>query len=374
MSYLLITPFFPTKSSFVGSYLLDQAKEINKQTKSDLNVIIVENILSNKQDYKIEGISCYVFKKLDFPSFFFPGFFQKWNNYRFLKFLKSKNIKVNNNSVCHGHITYPSMPFLALIKNRFNSKTILQHHGLDILQFETGRINFLKRFRNKRIKKSFIKNLNFIDIQIGVSKKVVENLYKIDSSIKTYVLYNGVDSSKFFPVEKRLKTFKIGCVANFWELKDQITLIKALELLLKNNIDDWNCEFVGSGNTKNDCISYVKNNNVINITFTEEIRHNNLNDFYNQIDLFVLPSFYEALGCVYLESWATNTPFLAINNQGIGELLDDDLKQKLLVDKGDYKSLAKKIIYFKEKKEPLIFDSKYKIENTISNFLTFIEN
>jgi glycosyltransferase involved in cell wall biosynthesis len=372
MSYLLITPFFPTKSSFVGSYLLDQAKEINKQTNSDFKVIVIESILSDKQDYKIEGISCFVFRKIDFPSFFLPGFFQKWNNYRFLNFLKSKNIKVDDNTVCHGHITYPAMPFLTLVKNKFKSKTILQHHGLDILQFDTGRINFLKNFRNKSIKKSFIKNLNSIDLQIGVSKKVVENLLKIDSSIQTYVLYNGVDSSKFFPVENKLKTFKIGCVANFWELKDQKTLIKALELLLKNNITDWQCEFVGTGTTKQDCVSYVKSNNIANITFTDKIDHNDLNDFYNQIDLFVLPSFHEALGCVYLESWATNTPFLALNNQGIGELLNESQKQKLLVDKGDYNSLAEKIIYFKEKKEPLQFDSKYTIENTISNFLTFI--
>ena len=99
-----------------------------------------------------------------------------------------------------------------------------------------------------------------------------------------------------------------------------------------------------------------------------------LNYFYNQIDLFVLPSFYEALGCVYLESWATNTPFLAVRNQGIEELLNEEQKQKYLIEKEDYQSLAQKIISFKNNNESLYFNSDYKIKNTISNFLLFLKN
>ena len=36
MPYFILTPFFPNKSNFVGSYLLDQAKEINKQIDAAL--------------------------------------------------------------------------------------------------------------------------------------------------------------------------------------------------------------------------------------------------------------------------------------------------------------------------------------------------
>ena len=168
--------------------------------------------------------------------------------------------------------------------------------------------------------------------------------------------------------------FKIGCVANFWELKDQITLIKALEVLIENNIVDWECEFIGTGPTKQKCLDYVKRNNIPNITFTNKISHSNLNQFYNNLDVFVLPSYYEALGCVYLESWATNTPFIAVKKQGIEELLDETVKQKYLIDKSDYKSLAKKIIFFKNNNESITFDTDYNIEKTISNFLLFLKN
>ena len=38
-TYLVITPFFPSNQSFVGSYIYDQVVEINKQT--DYNIKIV---------------------------------------------------------------------------------------------------------------------------------------------------------------------------------------------------------------------------------------------------------------------------------------------------------------------------------------------
>ena len=43
--------------------------------------------------------------------------------------------------------------------------------------------------------------------------------------------------------------FTIGCVANFWKLKDQITLIKAVEILLLNGLKI-EVKFVGTGKEK----------------------------------------------------------------------------------------------------------------------------
>ena len=77
----------------------------------------------------------------------------------------------------------------------------------------------------------------------------------------------------------------------------------------------------------NSCKKYVNDNNLSEfILFEKELEHHKLNKFYNEIDLFVLPSYYEALGCVYLESWATNTPFIAVKNQGVSEIIPEDLK------------------------------------------------
>ena len=121
--------------------------------------------------------------------------------------------------------------------------------------------------------------------------------------------------SKFYPIDlDKNKIFTIGCVANFWEIKDQITLIKAVELLSFKG-ENILLRLIGSGPKLDECCNYVKEHNLDSIiSFESEKEHSALNIFYNEIDLFVLPSYYEALGCVYLESWATNTPFIGISN------------------------------------------------------------
>ena len=168
---------------------------------------------------------------------------------------------------------------------------------------------------------------------------------------------------------KKNEVFTIGCVANFWEIKDQITLIKAVEVLTKKGIRVL-LRLIGSGPTLESCKSYVlKNNLVDSIVFEKEIKNEKLNQFFNEIDLFVLPSYYEALGCVYLESWATNTPFIAIKEQGISEIIPKKYKEIMLASKSNVIELSSKISYFIENKVDIKFDVSYDIKNTISIFL-----
>ena len=95
-----------------------------------------------------------------------------------------------------------------------------------------------------------------------------------------------------------------------------------------------------------------------------------MNDFYNSIDLFVLPSYYEALGCVYLESWATNTPFIGIEGQGISELISRSDRKTLLAKVQSTQSLTEKILIAYNNRSSHPFNIKYDIKNTICNFLS----
>ena len=125
---------------------------------------------------------------------------------------------------------------------------------------------------------------------------------------------------------------------------------------------------IGSGSTLQYCKKYVFENKLSKyILFESEIAHEELNDFYNEIDLFVLPSYYEALGCVYMESWATETPYIAIHGQGISEIIPD--KEKMLSIQNNVKDLLNKIEYFVNNKFKLELSSNLDIKNTIHNFL-----
>ena len=85
--------------------------------------------------------------------------------------------------------------------------------------------------------------------------------------------------------------------------------------------------------------------------------------------MFVLPSYYEALGCVYLEAWATQTPFIGVRSQGISELAP--IPDYMLINKKDVISLQEKIVYFMDSDIVLEFDQSLSIRNTIQEFLEF---
>ena len=379
-SYILITPFFPSFESFRGSYLLDQAKAIQSNSNYKLLVIILSPFLEKSQgDYIIEGVHCKTFRVIDFPSFIFPSFFDKINLKRFSKFLKKNKIKVCSESIIHGHINYPSLNFLVFFSRKFSCKTILQHHGLDILQNNTGiTIPFIKWIQNKLILKRFNRLSEHITTHIAVSSVVKSNLIKINTRLenKIYVCVNGVDTTKFYvnPSKTMNDTkFVIGCVANFWELKDQMTLLKAVDVLKTKGIKNLHLKFVGSGKTLNRCVDFAMKNN-IDCEFINELKHSDLLTFYNQLNLFVLPSKYEAFGCVYLEALACGVPFIGVKNQGVEDVVKNDLKKYQLVEAGSYDDLSKLIYYFYSNELTIRFDKAYMIENTIKKMLNHINS
>ena len=368
-TYLVLTPFFPSDESHVGSYVFDQINEISKQSDFNIEIVKTVSLFSSEKDYEFHGFNVRIFKTWDFPYFFFHGIFNSINKKRF-QFLLSKN-KIEDVSISHSHVAYPA----SYLVEDLSCKKIAQHHGLDVLQLLNGRSGILRKIQRNYLIKNTINHLNRMDLNIGVSKLVLEQfkVFKLYESKSEYVLYNGVDRTKFYPIDSINKSdkFQIGCVANFWRIKDQISLIKAVELIITDGKEDIELRLIGSGDELAKCKQYVIDKELERYVFFEkEMLHDELNLFYNEIYLFVLPSYYEALGCVYLESWATNTPIISIKEQGIAELIPINEIDNLLADKKLPESLKEKIIGEYNRKRCYPFNEKYDIINTINNFLT----
>ena len=366
-TYLVVTPFFPSKESFVGSYIFDQLNEIRKHSNLDIELVKIVSLFSDETDYFFKDFSVKIFKTIDFPFFIFPGVFNFINKMRFKSFLIKKNI--GNIKFSQSHVSYPS----SYLVEDLECNKIIQHHGLDVLQLRNGRNKFIRNMQKGFLIRNTINHLNYADLNIGVSDLVLQQLrnYKTYNPQNEFVLFNGVDRSKFFKKETvKNDIFTIGCVANFWKIKDHITLIKSTQRILESGIKI-KLRLIGSGPTFRSCQKYVLNNNLSKyIFFEKEISHDKLNNFYNSIDLFVLPSLYEALGCVYLESWATNTPFIGIEGQGISELIVEEEKKIILAKVNSIESLMEKILIRYNKRESYPFNSRYEIQNTIFDFLS----
>ena len=377
--YIVITPFFPSKESFRGSYIFDQVNAIQSNSNYKLTVVILCSIFDKSYgNYHIDGINCKTFRIIDFPSFILPGFFNIFNKLRFNIFLKKQGVKPNYESIVHGHINYPSHDFLIYFSKKYKCKTILQHHGLDILQSQTGSdIPLLKKIQNKFILRRFINLSSKVSIHIAVSSIVKLEILKINPLLKNriYVCINGVDTSKFYILSnnnKENKRFVIGCVANFWVLKDQITLLKAINILKKQGLKNIHVKFVGDGKTKKHCIAYAKTHR-LDCEFINELEHDKLLYFYNNLNVFVLPSFYEAFGCVYLEALACGVPFIGVKKQGIEDVIPADYKPLQLISRESPEELSKLILYFYSNKTEIRFDEEYTIENTVAKMLNHIK-
>ena len=373
--YIIISPFFPNDTNHVGSYVYDQAKTLIDITNYDVKVIKVVSIFSNERDYLFNGIKVNIFRVLDLPFFIFPGMFNFINSFRIKNFF-GKHSYFDNLDVIHAHVCYPSAYLANAVSSIAKVKTIVQHHGIDALQLLNGRLSFLTKLQKETLKNRSLNQLNKIGLNLSVSNRVRLALHSYSNykPRNEFILYNGVDRNKFYNTNsvKTYDKYLVGSIANFWPIKDHISLIKAIELLVLDGITDIQLKLIGTGETLQFCKNYVNNHNLSAFVFFEKEKpHILINNFYNEIDLFVLSSYYEASACVLMEAWASETPILSIKNQGISELIPEYEIDNLLADEKSPISLKEKILGEYHRKRSYPFDEKYDIKNTIKEFMNY---
>ena len=376
--YLVITELFPTSDSFRGPYVYDQVRAIEKDGRYEVVVLRPTSWLHKEKNYEYNGIKVYRFTHYDLPSDMWPGS-NTWLSLRAMdKCLKYLGIAYNDIAVVHAHVSNNAR-FANHVKcQNAECLTVLQHHGYDVLGLSLGRFS-TKEWHRKRALRYGVRECNKIDLHVGVSKEILRYLEN-NEGIKLngkYVLYNGVDTDKFFKKSLRLssknKTFTIGCVANFWELKDQITLIKAVEILVESDCINIKVKFVGTGYTREDCEQYIQEKGLEQyFEFNNEVDHTQLNAYYNTLDLFVLPSYWDSFGCVYVEAYACGVQFMTAKGTGITELISETDFEKWVIEPHDYIALARNIKNYMNKHEKQILNSAIDIDTLVRNYLDFI--
>ncbi|AFV98000.1 hypothetical protein B649_08440 [Candidatus Sulfuricurvum sp. RIFRC-1] len=353
--YLQLTPFFPTEESFRGPYIFDQVKAITRNSDYDVIVIKLMSFYDKNSvvNYEYQGVKVYNFKVLDFPSSVLPGLFQAINLYRLKEFIqKTIGISMSDVAIIHSHVIYPAGVLSVALGNEFGIKNFIQHHGLDVFQTENGRIlkGKLRELNRSYMHRKFIDIVNTTDLNVGVSQKVIDALGAIKGfcNPNAYILYNGVDTGKFYELEEveQSDIFTIGCIGNFWPLKDHLTLLKALKIVVESG-KTLIIKFIGSGPTLIEAKAFIAKHKLESyVEFHAEIDHTELNIFYNSLDLFVLPSYYEALGCVYTEALQVGIPVIAVKGQGIEELIKKEERTYSLIEPHDERRLAE-LIHFR---------------------------
>lgn len=396
-TYLVITPFFPTQGSFRGAFIYDQVKAIQRTGLYDQIVIMRPRALWQKlTDYEYDGLMVHYFPTLMLPSNLLIGLFERINICFFLSSVKRIGINFGDVVVAHAHVSMNGCYALAIKKQNSKAKALLQHHDPDPYS-----VNLSKRFAecswNTLLNSIYLQKIfERIDLHVCVSDKVRQNLQAFPKAGKeevyprylhlleqvkglrnvklkgTYVLYNGVDTRIFYPTGKKQKSdkFVIGCIANFLEWKDQLTLLRAIKRLVVNGARNLEAILVGTGPMLEECKEFVSENKLDGyVMFLQETKHEKLRDFYQRLDLFVLPSYFEGFGCVFTEAYACGVPFMSCYHQGVSELVEEP--EKWLIEKGDDVQLTKLVVDYMDKRYPQKLNSDYDINILLPRFLKF---
>ena len=385
--YLYVTPFFPSPSSWRGAYCYDFVAELKKTGRYLVEVFMP----GNGDDYVIKGVRVHLFKTRQLPSNVLPFLWSVWNQRSFISAVERCGIDVASIAVCHGHTANFAIYPLAIKQRCPTCLTLLHHHDLASFGLQMGRFRhvwfykmiqfpILRRwheridvhvFISETCRRSFLLAPDTSWTDFADYKRQMMGLpYRPVRIHDSIVLYNGVDTDVFKPRQKIPdERFVIGCIGNFTPLKGHITLLKAVNILQRQGVGNISIVMIGSGPELPRCKWYAQKN-LMRVEFREEVEHEKLADFYCSIDLFVLPSVFEGLGCVFLESIACGTPFLFCEGQPVEELLSEPSRWQFK--KKDPLDLAIKIRKYMETRPVQSLNRDVSIDVLVESFLDYI--
>jgi len=222
-------------------------------------------------------------------------------------------------------------------------------------RFVISRHNYSLFWPNKpklisRLLSRYTSNKAVACIAISNAVKKYSLLHKeISPRVKIYVIHYGFERTNYQSISQpklihseltSKEIFKIGTIGRLVPEKNYLTMLKSLKLVAET-ISNIKMFIVGAGKSelelKKICKEMQIEDYVIWMGKTGYVQ-----EFLNQIDLFVFASKGEGFGLVLLEAMQANKPILAPNNSAIPEVLG--VSYPGLYPTGDHRSLAERIL------------------------------
>jgi len=198
----------------------------------------------------------------------------------------------------------------------------------------------ISNYNIEYVNNKFIKSDKFILSRLGVFRDTIHKENRNDSDY-----------------------FTLGLMSWFWEKKGIGYLLEAFRVLKVNGFENIKLKLAGDGPLKNKFTSFIEENDLSsNIELIGKIKGQEKDEFYNSLDVFVLPSIelkndQDGIPVVLMEAIAYSLPIISTNVSGIPEICINDYNGKLIEERNAQK-IADSILEIYNNKENLIEYSK----------------
>jgi teichuronic acid biosynthesis glycosyltransferase TuaC len=315
---LTLTPFYPSDGDEVsGCFVAETLRQLEAQGAAS-SVIAVDSIYhaSRKSSGKFPGTW------LRYPQL--PGNFGLSSAGRFLgAVLLNRVQKLHRQSpvsLIHAHAALPCGHAAAFLSRRLGIPFVVTVHGLDVLNrcFQDG---IAAGWRRKSSLRVYAEASKVICISEKVQRLVKHAIASAGTTVNTEVVNNGTDPELFAPGSTDEGSPTILIVGNLLAGKGHELVLRALSKL-KDSHPEVQCRIIGEGADRGRFVALAKDLGLADqVLFLGRRSRSEVAEAMRDCTVFVLPSRYEGLGCVYLEAMASGKPAIACSGQGIEEII-----------------------------------------------------
>ena len=313
---LTLTPFYPSDGDEVsGCFIAESLRQLSEFGVLS-SVIAVDSIYHARKKASHKSPAEWI----RYPQL--PGNFGLSRAGKFLgAVLLSRVQQLHRQSpvhVIHAHAALPCGQAAAFISHRLRIPFVVTIHGLDVFNrcFEDGIAAGWRRKASLRVYEN-ARNV------ICISDKVQQLLTKgMNAKVHSEVVYNGTDPDLFSPGSVPDQPPTILIVGNLLAGKGQELVLRAFDRL-KDSHPGLQCRIIGEGADRDRFAALARDLSISGqVHFLGRRSRSGVAEAMRNCTVFVLPSRYEGLGCVYLEAMASGKPVIACRGQGIDEVID----------------------------------------------------
>ncbi|TAK94927.1 glycosyltransferase family 1 protein [Patescibacteria group bacterium] len=281
-----------------------------------------------------------------------------WKAYRFASQLARKN----KYDLSHSFFTVPCGVVSWIMKVKYKIPYIVSLRGSDVPGY-SERFTLIYKILTPIITFVWRKSAAVISNSQGLKELALKSAPKQNIGI----IYNGIDMSEFAFAERPVTSdkFTVLCVSRITPRKGIRYLIEAVAQVA-NKYPFVKLQLIGEGDEKEELERMTNDKlKISNVEFLGRIEHNKLPTYYQNADVFVLPSLNEGMSNTMLEALASGLPLVSTNTGGAEELVAEG-KNGFLVKMKDADDIATKLetlIQNSELKQSMAKESRAKAES-----------